>query len=208
MFESHPLTICIAPSATSCSEGSRGLLLGARVQGPWTRALNELAREQEKGVQISVMLDGPYGGCSIDLADYENVLLVAGGSGVTFTLGMLDDLVGRIVKHGRAKGERTRRVEFAWCIRSFGTLVTARALHSRLTRSRRVHILVCAAVPRHRKQGEGQLDRRALLNLRDVPLQSRSGPRRPAVRRDDGQAVDAGTFRVVPQFRRQRSWAP
>ncbi|KZW01965.1 hypothetical protein EXIGLDRAFT_760198 [Exidia glandulosa HHB12029] len=122
VFESHPLTICTAPPATSCAEGSRGLLLGARVQGPWTRALNALAQEQEKGVQISVMLDGPYGGCTIDLADYENVLFVAGGSGVTFTLGLLDDLVGRVVKHGRAKGERTRRVEFAWCIRSFGCI--------------------------------------------------------------------------------------
>ncbi|KAG1787191.1 uncharacterized protein HD556DRAFT_1410626, partial [Suillus plorans] len=50
------------------------------------------------------MLDGPYGGSSVDL--------VSGGSGVTFTLGLLDDIVGRCVKLGRSQEERTRRIEF------------------------------------------------------------------------------------------------
>ena len=66
------------------------------------------------------MLDGPYGGSSVDLGRYESALLVAGGSGVTFTLGLLDDIIGRCIKLGRSRGERTRRIEFVWCIRSFG----------------------------------------------------------------------------------------
>lgn len=66
-----------------------------------------------------VMIDGPYGGISFDLGRYEHVLLVAGGAGITFTLGVLDDLVGRIV-NGRQGGERTKKVQFAWCVRSFG----------------------------------------------------------------------------------------
>ena len=69
---------------------------------------------------MQVMIDGPYGGCSVDLGDFESVLLVAGGSGATFTLGLLDDIVGRCTKLGRRGGERTRRIEFAWCVRSFG----------------------------------------------------------------------------------------
>jgi NAD(P)H-flavin reductase len=72
------------------------------------------------GAQVQVMIDGPYGGCSVDLGDFESVLLVAGGSGATFTLGLLDDIVGRCTKLGRRGGERTRRIEFAWCVRSFG----------------------------------------------------------------------------------------
>jgi len=68
------------------------------------------------------MLDGPYGGSSLDFGTFESVLLVAGGSGVTFTLGILDDLVGRIVKLRRPNGERTRRITFAWYIRSFGAI--------------------------------------------------------------------------------------
>lgn len=135
VFESHPLTIVNAPPETSCIP-SRTLTLGARVRGDWTRALNGYAREEterllegisgnEKGdeksrvaVPVHVMMDGAYGGCSIDLGFYESLLLVAGGSGVTFTLGMLDDIVARCVKLGRKNGERTRRIEFAWCIRS------------------------------------------------------------------------------------------
>ncbi|KAH7104492.1 iron reductase [Auriculariales sp. MPI-PUGE-AT-0066] len=131
-FESHPLTIVTAPRSITCSNSARGIILGSRVQGPWSRALNNLAREAgtdekkvgvySKGVHIQLMLDGPYGGCALDMARFENVLLVAGGSGITFVLGVLDDLVGRIARQGRLQGELTRRIDIAWCIRSFGCL--------------------------------------------------------------------------------------
>ena len=111
--------------------------MGSRAVGDWSRALHSYAQrekdlilsavetekpkgDQTVGVPVRVMIDGPYGGCSIDLGEYESVLLFSGGSGVTFTLGMLDDIVGRVVRLGRNGGERTRRIEFAWCIRSFG----------------------------------------------------------------------------------------
>ncbi|OSC98326.1 iron reductase [Trametes coccinea BRFM310] len=138
-FESHPLTIVNAPPSSSCVP-SNTLTLAARVRGDWTRAINQyaskeqerlaltLAAENEKGetapdgALVQVMIDGPYGGCGVDLGEYESVLLVAGGSGATFTLGLLDDIVARCVKHGRRKGEKTRRIEFAWCIRSYGCI--------------------------------------------------------------------------------------
>ena len=82
--------------------------------------LKDVKEKLRAPVPVHVMIDGAYGGCSIDLGEYESVLLVAGGSGATFTLGMLDDIVARCVKLGRKNGERTKRVEFAWCIRSFG----------------------------------------------------------------------------------------
>ncbi|KAL0953023.1 hypothetical protein HGRIS_007227 [Hohenbuehelia grisea] len=85
-----------------------------------TRAL--LVDQDLPEVPVMVMVDGPYGGSSIDLGEYESVLLVSGGSGVTFSLGMLDDIVGRCIRLGRKNGERTRRIEFAWCIRSFGAI--------------------------------------------------------------------------------------
>jgi hypothetical protein len=40
--------------------------------------------------------------------------------GVTFTLGVLDKLVGRCVRLGRRDGEKTRWVVRCWCLRSFG----------------------------------------------------------------------------------------
>jgi len=121
VFESHPLTIVNAPPSTSCLP-TRSILLGARVRGDWTKALNSFAREEAPSPQICVMLDGPYGGPSIDCTEYENVLLIAGGSGVTFTLSLLDDIVGRVARLGRRNGERTRKIEFAWCVRSFGNI--------------------------------------------------------------------------------------
>ncbi|EJD05206.1 uncharacterized protein FOMMEDRAFT_145758 [Fomitiporia mediterranea MF3/22] len=184
MFESHPLTIMNAPRSITCLDTSmsRELLLGARVCGDWTRALNSYVQtygivEKAKGVSgedpkpsvvtvqsevvvegrqdgdlvktppskivdteesviveqldwmpagvsapVQVLLDGPYGGCPLDLGTFECVFLVAGGSGMTFTLGLLDELVGRCVRLGRHDGEVTRRIEFVWYIRSFGAL--------------------------------------------------------------------------------------
>ncbi|PPQ80497.1 hypothetical protein CVT24_002591, partial [Panaeolus cyanescens] len=148
IWESHPLTIMVAPTGKGCVDSYMGgITLGARVAGNWTRVLNEYARqageervlddlkmessrtEKEKGgrsdrvpVPIHVMMDGPYGGSSIDLGEFETVLLFAGGSGATFTIGLLDDIVGRCVKLGRPNGERTRRIEWAWCVRSFGSI--------------------------------------------------------------------------------------
>lgn len=118
-------------------DGMEGMVLGARVCGDWTRAVNEYALKEGERVRrvssanekkvchsstaipIQVMIDGPYGGCSIDLGDYESVLLVAGGSGATFSIGMLDDIVKRCAGV-RKGGEKTKRVEFVWCVKSFG----------------------------------------------------------------------------------------
>ncbi|KAG1830616.1 hypothetical protein EV424DRAFT_267746 [Suillus variegatus] len=41
-----------------------------------------------------------------------SVFLVAGGSGVTFTFSLRDDIVSRCVKLGRSQGEQARRIEF------------------------------------------------------------------------------------------------
>jgi len=106
------------------------------VIGDWPKALNSFANEdvaeiralaQEKHtdnflevlVQV-IMMDGPYGGCNVDLREYETAVLIAGGAGITFTLGLLlVDIVGRCVRKGTKNGERTRRIEFAWCVCSF-----------------------------------------------------------------------------------------
>ncbi|KAG1805410.1 iron reductase [Suillus variegatus] len=116
VFESHPFTILSAPPSHFCLS-SPGFLLGSRKR----LKINEKS-EGDSGAFIQVMLDGPYGASSVDLGLYESVFLIAGGSGVTFTLGLLDDIVGRCVKLARSQEERTRRIEFTWCIGSFGQI--------------------------------------------------------------------------------------
>ncbi|KAG1827895.1 hypothetical protein EV424DRAFT_1554993 [Suillus variegatus] len=109
VFEYYSFTILSAPPSQSCLS-SPGFLLAARSDENWTRALNNYTRQQQE-----LMLNGPYGGSSIDLGLSESVFLIAGGSGVTFTLGLLDDIVG-------SQEERTRRIKFTWCIGSFGQI--------------------------------------------------------------------------------------
>ncbi|KAJ3711393.1 hypothetical protein C8R42DRAFT_781060 [Lentinula raphanica] len=147
------LRVFFSGRVTFPSESGRGIILGARVAGDWTRALNDYADVEGKAVlaqnamwvaekkkkaisnddqsslsdqpavlaevPVQVMLDGPYGGCSLDLGHYETVLLIAGGSGATFTIGVLDDIVGHCARLGQPNNERTRRIEFIWCLRSY-----------------------------------------------------------------------------------------
>ena len=58
VFESHPLTIMSAPPRTSCFS-DRSLLLGARVNGDWTRALNNYVREAAAQHSVSVIPSEP-----------------------------------------------------------------------------------------------------------------------------------------------------
>ncbi|KAJ7431080.1 iron reductase [Mycena galericulata] len=127
-----------------------GMLLAARACGDWSRALYAFAStpqydgaddiepaaptsenikraptaedESLPGREAHLVLEGPYGGPTLRASDFETVLLFAGGSGASFTLGVLDDLVGRCVRLGRAGGEKTHRIEWCWCVRSFGAI--------------------------------------------------------------------------------------
>ncbi|KAJ7931052.1 iron reductase [Mycena leptocephala] len=138
--QAHPLTILCAPPDTTCLVPPPGLLLAARACGRWSRALHAFGSEAADsftpgaesvdteeddaatGRAVHAILDGPYGGPTLDAGTYGAVLFLAGGSGATATLGTLDDLVGRCVRRGRASGERTRRVEWVWCVRDADAL--------------------------------------------------------------------------------------
>ncbi|OCF36712.1 ferric-chelate reductase [Kwoniella heveanensis BCC8398] len=85
------------------------------------------------GTRVQVMFDGPYGGLKLDLGEYENVLLVGGGSGITFILGSIEEAL-RV----RAKGQGPRRVDVAWVVRDISTITalspTLLYLHNLATR--------------------------------------------------------------------------
>lgn len=120
-WESHPFTISNAPvlhtPETVQAKGlpSRGLLIYARASGDFTRALNEDAR-LKRGIEASVIVDGPYGGIGAglaDVADNRNVLLVAGGGGVSFTIAVLEELVSRSAEEQAC----TEVVDFIWVVK-------------------------------------------------------------------------------------------
>ncbi|OXH42147.1 ferric-chelate reductase [Cryptococcus neoformans] len=69
------------------------------------------------GKRVQVMIDGPYGGLSMDLGQYESVLLVGGGSGITFILGSIEEAL-RV----REKGRGPAKVDVAWVVKDLCTI--------------------------------------------------------------------------------------
>lgn len=59
-------------------------------------------------------LNGPYGGQHADFAAFDSVCLIAGSTGVTFTLALLQDLAHRAVSPHQLP---LRRVHFVWCVK-------------------------------------------------------------------------------------------
>ncbi|VDC03745.1 unnamed protein product [Peniophora sp. CBMAI 1063] len=100
---------------------------GAFTTGLYKMATGEFASPQkssnEKGLSeieageptraVRMLVEGPYGGPSYTMFEsYSGVVLVAGGSGISFTLGVLDDLM-----QAHAAGRsRVRAIEVVWAI--------------------------------------------------------------------------------------------
>ncbi|KAF2770243.1 ferric reductase-like protein like transmembrane component [Teratosphaeria nubilosa] len=128
LVQSHPATIASTPSShagdmvfmlkshkgftkriMSASNDSRTALL------PHTKQESE----QQQNAQVATytaLLSGPYGGSHSDFAAFDSVCLLAGSTGVTFTLAVLQDLAERSGAADRSQLP-LRRVHFVWCIK-------------------------------------------------------------------------------------------
>ncbi len=71
--------------------------------------------EAAPGCQVKVILDGPYGGLTLDVDKFGVMLLIAGGSGVTFMLGCIEECLRKGVNGGGP-----RRIECAWVVQDMG----------------------------------------------------------------------------------------
>ncbi|KAI0828500.1 iron reductase [Trametes gibbosa] len=124
-LEAHPFTIASvdaryqlagAPktpekqgAGTDATPYWQELVFLVNVREGFTRRLGESAKRGEK---VKVLVDGPYG-FSPDLDDDETVVLVAGGSGVSFTLSTFLGVLSH-VQNGKSK---CRKVVFIWSVR-------------------------------------------------------------------------------------------
>ncbi|KAG2072141.1 hypothetical protein BDR04DRAFT_1014106 [Suillus decipiens] len=121
-FEAHPFTIASLNSTLfddiSVAKGNLGssapswkeLVFFINVRKGFTARLKDAAL---KGDKIKVFVDGPYG-LSPNLGLCDISVLIAGGSGVSYTLPVLLDIIER-VRNGESK---CRRIVFIWSIRS------------------------------------------------------------------------------------------
>lgn len=78
----------------------------------------ELANYIAGGAKIKLLVDGPYGITFSSYTDFESVLLVAGGSGVTFILNALEEIVSQSIQSKSS----TKRIKLIFTIREMSTV--------------------------------------------------------------------------------------
>ncbi|KIJ42250.1 hypothetical protein M422DRAFT_60376 [Sphaerobolus stellatus SS14] len=134
-FQWHPFTLTSAPEEDYIS-------VHIRVVGDFTSALAKAVgcdfesrgKGEEKGKVIGtnvnpplnrvlprVMVDGPFGSASEDFLNYETVLLVGAGIGVTPFASILKNIWYRMNNFNNSNPTRLSKVYFVWVIRDFGS---------------------------------------------------------------------------------------
>ncbi|KAI6025945.1 hypothetical protein F5J12DRAFT_715422 [Pisolithus orientalis] len=118
--EVHPFTIA------SVAKTPEGLVLMCKNAGGWTRKLYEMAKVAGYGCEdggmsrsVLMMVEGPYGGPGHSVfASYSTAVFITGGSGITFALSALQDLV-RVDLEGAS---RVKIIELVWCVQDPSSL--------------------------------------------------------------------------------------
>ncbi|KAJ8082261.1 hypothetical protein PM082_008109 [Marasmius tenuissimus] len=132
-FQWHPFTLTSAPEEDYLS-------VHIRVVGDFTRALAQsvgcnfgqegvrssqvVAPPDDNNLRLNpvlprVMLDGPFGSASEDFMNYETVLLVGAGIGVTPFASVLKSIWYRMNGFNYTKPTRLSKVYFVWVIRDY-----------------------------------------------------------------------------------------
>ncbi|KAI6121233.1 hypothetical protein F5141DRAFT_1210912 [Pisolithus sp. B1] len=118
--EVHPFTIA------SVAKTPEGLVLMCKNTGGWTKKLYEMAKVAGYGSEdggmarsVLIMVEGPYGGPGHSVfASYSAAVFVVGGSGITFALSALQDLV-RVDVDGAS---RVKLIELVWSVQDPSSL--------------------------------------------------------------------------------------
>ena len=156
-FTTHPFTVASVCDSQSRDNSGRELVFFIRAKKGWTKDLWDLVANlsarglkcpqgeklptsypmPNKGVLMRTRVDGPFGSAArAKWSEHSTVLLMVGGSGVSFGLSILEYICMSMAgRDGRALGARrggygmpgfkTQRVRFVWIVREFGGLFTA-----------------------------------------------------------------------------------
>ncbi|GAA6027261.1 hypothetical protein JCM8097_002535 [Rhodosporidiobolus ruineniae] len=133
----HPFSTANVSSPSSSSKDTQEIRFLLRVHGGLAKDLaNHIMKRSEanggKAIEMLVTLEGPYGS-SEDASEFDSVLLVAGGSGITHPLSTFHELAHQAVE-GKAV---TSNVKLVWAVQkqeqaewASETLAECRALAS------------------------------------------------------------------------------
>ncbi|KAI6044553.1 ferric reductase like transmembrane component-domain-containing protein, partial [Pisolithus marmoratus] len=118
LTEVHPFTIA------NVEKTEEGMVLMCKKAGRWTTKMYELSatakygeQGREVGKNVRVMVEGPYGGVgNTVMSSYSGALFVIGGSGITFALSAVQELV-------RSENDSNVRViDIVWSIPDVASL--------------------------------------------------------------------------------------
>lgn len=122
LIQSHPATIASVPSSHNNDlvfvlKGHKGFtdrLLKAANSSTATQLPTTQQDAIESQQTHTALIDGPYGSSHADFAAFDTVLLIAGSTGVTFTLPQLLDIANR------ASFQRmpVQRLKFVWVVKN------------------------------------------------------------------------------------------
>ncbi|KAJ7600626.1 hypothetical protein C8J56DRAFT_1019736 [Mycena floridula] len=127
----HPFTISSLSARKGGTEGEGLVLMCKKTPNPagWTNKLYEFAKlgsygNSEKGADsgrtVRVAIEGPYGGPGNTMfASYSAAVLVCGGSGITFGLSVLEDLIEKDM----LRKSRVKVIELVWIVQDPASLV-------------------------------------------------------------------------------------
>jgi predicted ferric reductase len=102
LFESHPFTIAALDETEFVVASYDG----------FTKSLHDYA-VRHPGAELRASLDGPYGALP-DMGVFDRVVLIAGGSGASFTIGRALHMLSRVASKN---DKREQRLLFVWCVR-------------------------------------------------------------------------------------------
>ncbi|OAL49816.1 metalloreductase-like protein transmembrane component [Pyrenochaeta sp. DS3sAY3a] len=116
VFENHPFTIaslCDDDFPSEYGEGYRDMVLVFRPFGGFTKKVLQKALEHGPWHTYRAFVDGPYGGMQRRIEAFDDVVLIAGGSGITAIVSQLLTLIKKM-RDGKAV---TRKIHVIWALK-------------------------------------------------------------------------------------------
>lgn len=116
VFENHPFTIaslCSDDFPSEYGEGYRDMVLVFRPFGGFTKKVLQKALEHGPWHTYRAFVDGPYGGMQRRIEAFDDVVLIAGGSGITAIVSQLLTLIKKM-RDGKSV---TRKIHVIWALK-------------------------------------------------------------------------------------------
>jgi NAD(P)H-flavin reductase len=123
----------------------------------WTSRLRSKCQNSQDGIlNQRLLIEGPYGH-TVNLHDYESILFIAGGTGISAALPYIEEHISR---RSTNQGVRTREIKFLWTSRNPGFIhdVCAKELLPALTHED-IHCQFYSTSQIHSKSKTAEIDK-------------------------------------------------